>query len=188
MIAQLDVDKKDSQTVDSAQYSCSPEGRKMCMSITGSERKSFTIRPYRVDDMSRLYEIDQICFEPGVAYSRAELFLYLAHRNSIAWVAEQSGVVVGFAVGRTEKYGTAHVLTIDVLPDARRLGIGTALLGHLHESFRKHNVRLVVLEVAVQNLIAQRFYCKLGYRVTELIPRYYGNGGDAYRMVLQLSD
>lgn len=148
---------------------------------------AFVIREYRPEDIDCLCAIDRICFEPEIAYSRSELLFYIKRCNSLAWVAERLGTVVGFAVGRVERNRTAHVLTIDVLPEVRRLGIGKALLERLHEGFRKHNVQLVVLEVNTRNLVAQQFYYKFGYHIVEFLRGYYRSCGDAYRMVLQMT-
>jgi ribosomal-protein-alanine N-acetyltransferase len=37
----------------------------------------FTIREYRVADFDAIYAIDQLCYAPGIAYSRGELRWYL---------------------------------------------------------------------------------------------------------------
>jgi ribosomal-protein-alanine N-acetyltransferase len=142
----------------------------------------FTIRPYRPDESRTLWRIDSICFPPGIAYSHVELLFYLKHPNSIARVAECEGTVVGFAVGRVHR-GLGSVVTLDVVPEARRHGVGMALMAGLHEEFKKHGVRAAILEVSAEDSGAQAFYAKLGYRYTDRIPDYYGDGADAWRMV-----
>jgi [ribosomal protein S18]-alanine N-acetyltransferase len=142
----------------------------------------FTIRPYRPDDSRTLCRIDSICFPPGIAYSHVELLFYLKHPNSIARVAEREGTIVGFTVGRVHR-GLGHVVTLDVLPGARRHGVGVALMAGLHEEFKKQEVRAAILEVSAEDRGAQAFYEKLGYKYADRIPDYYGDGADAWRMV-----
>ena len=143
----------------------------------------FAIRPYLKADLARLHEIDQICFPPKIAYSLTELRFYLSGRRAIGLVAEISSRIAGFAVGRTEKGGLAHVITLDVMPEARRKGIGRALMEELHREFDRGGATYVFLEVSVNNLGARRFYERLGYRFAESLTGYYGDGTDACLMI-----
>jgi len=142
------------------------------------------IRDYRPGDLQRLYQIDQICFAPDIAYSRSELFFYLRHKDSLAKIAEWNDDIAGFVVGRVEANRCAHVLTVDVIRDARRRRVGTALMNVLHEEFHKREIAMVFLEVDVSNRGALDFYERLGYERTETLKGYYAGRSDAYRMVL----
>ncbi len=141
------------------------------------------IRDYRPGDLRRLHQIDQICFAPDIAYSRPELFFYLRHKDSLARIAEWNDDIVGFVVGRVEGNQCAHVLTLDVIPEARRNRVGTALMNTLHEEFHKREIAMVFLEVDVSNRGALEFYKGLGYERTETLRGYYVGRSDAYRMV-----
>jgi ribosomal-protein-alanine N-acetyltransferase len=142
----------------------------------------FTIRPYCPEDSRTLHAIDSICFPPGIAYSSGELLFYLKHPESITRVAEARGKIVAFTVGRVGR-GLGHVVTLDVLPEARRKGAGTELMAILHEEFRKRGGRAAILEVSARDAGAVAFYEKLGYEYVTRIPDYYGNGADAWRMI-----
>jgi len=141
------------------------------------------IRDYHPADAQRLYQIDQVCFPGDIAFSRAELRFCLKHPHSIAQIAEQEGRIVGFALGRVEPEGAGHVLTLDVIPEARRRGVGAALLAALHEEFMRCNVTLSILEVDTSDSGARRFYERMGYECVETIRGYYNNRRDAFRMV-----
>jgi ribosomal-protein-alanine N-acetyltransferase len=145
------------------------------------------IRDYRPGDFWRLYEIDHICFRSGVAYSRAELLFYLKHPESITRVAQGQKEILGFAIGRIETDRLAHVITLDVVPEARRQKIGTALMASLHDAFNARKVVMSFLEVDAANPAAQSFYQALNYRYVETLRGYYGGRGDAYRMVCVMS-
>jgi ribosomal-protein-alanine N-acetyltransferase len=121
-----------------------------------------------------------------MAYSRAELLFFLKHSSSIARVAEITGRIVGFAVGQNGTGAAAHVVTLDVLPEARRRGVGTGLMNALHEEFRKRHASQVMLEVDAGNEAAQRFYHGLGYERMGLLPGYYKGRGDALVMARSL--
>jgi len=147
------------------------------------ENSLFRIRNYRAQDLAKLHEIDHACFAPDIAFSKAEMFSHLSRHNSITRIAEISGTVVGFVVGRVDGPLFSHVLTLDVLPGARRSKIGTSLMGALHSEFRNRHVRWTVLEVNASDLGARQFYEKLNYRYVETIRGYYNGREDALRMV-----
>jgi ribosomal-protein-alanine N-acetyltransferase len=141
------------------------------------------LRGLEANDFLRLHEIDRICFDPGIAYSQAELFSSLEHPDSLAKVAELGGEIVAFAVARILDELSAHIITLDVLPEARRRRIGTSLMGALHNEFRARNLAVSILEVEAGNKGALRFYRKLGYQRVELLQGYYAGVRDACRMV-----
>jgi len=142
-----------------------------------------SIRCYRPGDIDQLHAIDRICFDESIAYSRAELLYYLRHPRAVGKVAERAASIVGFALGRIEEKLFGHVITLDVMPEARRCGIGAALLESLHADFRSAGLPVAVLEVDVANTGAQRFYQRWGYEQVETLRGYYNGGRDAYRMV-----
>ena len=140
------------------------------------------IRGFRSEDLARLHAIDAVCFERGIAYTRAELAFYIRHGRPFVRVAECAGEIVGFAIGQIEANSRGHVITIDILPKARRNGLGTTLLRLLHGEFRGAGASLSVLEVDVGNGPAQAFYEGFGDKRMETLQDYYGSGRHAYRM------
>ncbi|MGA7461322.1 MAG: hypothetical protein WBW69_13930, partial [Candidatus Korobacteraceae bacterium] len=49
---------------------------------------AFRIRDYRAADFERLWQIDQLCFAPGIAYTQMDLNGFIMKRNAITLVAE----------------------------------------------------------------------------------------------------
>jgi ribosomal protein S18 acetylase RimI-like enzyme len=138
-------------------------------------------------DFERLFEIDQSCFEPEVAYSRSELSWYLRRSGAVARVAEISGQIAGFVVGNSDPRGIAHVVTLDVAAGARRMGVGTRLMEALHDEFSGRKCRISILEVSMENSGAIRFYEGLGYERGDVLAGYYNGRIDALRMFLLFS-
>lgn len=81
-------------------------------------------------------------------------------------VAERRGVVAGFMVSRVTAPDEAEVLNLAVAVEARRTGIGAALIEVLDQ-------REVFLEVRESNVTAQALYRKLGFRVVGERNDYY---------------
>jgi [ribosomal protein S18]-alanine N-acetyltransferase len=146
------------------------------------------IRNYRAGDLAVLCEIDRLCFPEGIAFSRAEFVFYLNHPKSITRVAEGVGRILGFVIAREVSPAVAHVITLDVIPEARRKNIGMTLMNTLHEELERRKIGAALLEVGARNLPAQRLYEKLQYRYRESLPGYYGGGEDAYRMARRIQN
>lgn len=144
------------------------------------------IRGYRPPDFERLYRIDQMCFESGIAYSRSELAFYVRDPRSTVRVADISGEIAGFALGRVEHDALAHIITLDVVPEARRKGVGTGLMRAMHREFLRRNAEISILEVSVENTGALSFYERLRYRYACTLPGYYAGRIDAFRMFCRL--
>jgi [ribosomal protein S18]-alanine N-acetyltransferase len=141
------------------------------------------IRNFQNEDLETLYEIDRVCFAEDIAFSRTELLCQIHNCKSITRVGEGLGRILGFVIARIENPSYAHVLTLDVVPGARRCGIGIALMRTMHRVLAKKKIRAAFLEVSEQNLPAQRLYEKLQYRYVETVHGYYRGREDAYRMV-----
>jgi [ribosomal protein S18]-alanine N-acetyltransferase len=149
------------------------------------------VREAQASEFDVLWRIDQRCFPPGVAYSRAELAAYMRLRGAFTLVAagvaqdHQSGVL-GFIVARAAGKQAGHIVTIDVLPEARRHAVGSRLLKAAEERLQAAGCRNIFLETAVDNLPAIRFYKKFDYFLVRTLPRYYSNGVDALHLVKEL--
>jgi ribosomal-protein-alanine N-acetyltransferase len=142
-----------------------------------------TLRDSRPADFELLWAVDQQCFSPDIAYSRAELSAYMRRKGAFTLVAEVSGYtspVAGFLVAEAGRRSTAHIITIDVLPSVRRVGVGSALLAAAEERLRKAGCHTVFLEAAVNNMSALTFYKRHAYFIVRTMPGYYADGLDAF--------
>lgn len=154
---------------------------------------AFRIRDYRAADFERLWQIDQLCFAPGIAYTQMELNGFIMKRNAITLVAEldEAAVISANAVERIAGYVLAHpirrkyarIITLDILPQARRLGLATNLMSACEERLRSLGCAEIYLETAVNNEPGIRLYRKLGYEILRTIPEYYSSHSlDAFQM------
>jgi ribosomal protein S18 acetylase RimI-like enzyme len=77
---------------------------------------------------------------------------------------------------------------LDILPEARRYGLGIKLMTACEERLRFLGCAEVYLETAVNNEPAVRLYSKLGYQIMRTIPEYYASHSlDAFQMRKRLS-
>lgn len=82
----------------------------------------------------------------------------------------------------------AEILTICVLPAARRLGTGRFLLESAIAAVRSRNVARLFLEVAVDNLPATALYQALGFRPAGRRPGYYRTPAGAIDAAILVKD
>jgi ribosomal-protein-alanine N-acetyltransferase len=159
----------------------------------GMAASDFKIREFRRADFLRLWEIDQQCFPPGISYSQVELLFYVRRPRSFTLVAERNGSrarqplesksspsqAVGFIVAEAVKTA-GHIITIDVLDEVRRSGLGSQLLRAAEERLRREGCSAVFLETAVDNESALAFYKRHQFFLVKTVPRYYATGVDAF--------
>lgn len=81
----------------------------------------------------------------------------------------------------------AELLTIGVVPERRRLGLGRTLLQHALAGLRTGGAKQLFLEVDETNTGAVALYHALGAEPVGRRPRYYENGADAAIFSLALS-
>jgi ribosomal-protein-alanine N-acetyltransferase len=150
------------------------------------------IREATREDFEELWRIDQQCFEPGISYTRRELAWYMNLHGAFTLLGETRSTarsawkIAGFAVGRRPRRRLGHIVTIDVLPDERRNGLGTRLMQDTEARLSEEGCRTIYLETAVDNLPAIKFYKRLGYSVVKTIPHYYLGKIDALLMTKDL--
>ena len=147
-----------------------------------SPEESFTIREYRPGDFQAICDIDRKCFSEAVAYSPEEMAFGFMQRGAFALVAEQNGSIVGFVVAYQKKQPIGHIVTIDILPDFRRAGLGKKFMEIAEERFKRRGASRVMLEVSVNNEGAIHFYKTLGYGAKRWLRNYYPDGTDAWLM------
>ena len=146
------------------------------------EKGPGVVRELLAHDLEEAWALDQSCFEPGIAYSRAEIRSFVRRPGAVALAAERGGRLEGFAIA--ERRGArGHVITIDVAEAARRRGVGRRLFAELFTRLESAGAREIRLEVDVRNAGAIRFYEGLGFGRTRILRGYYGTGLDAYEMV-----
>lgn len=147
----------------------------------------YDIRPLTISHLDECWRLDQRCFVDGEAYSRETFEYLLTAPEAVAYrVATPSGSMVGFVIGLVEPDHTGHITTVGVSPEHRRRQLAKRLMAEVEKGFKQRQVRIVRLEVRSLNIPAQKLYQRLGYSVTQRLPKYYSNGGDGLLMLKSL--
>jgi ribosomal-protein-alanine N-acetyltransferase len=110
-------------------------------------------------------------------WSEAAFWNELAETGSRHYVVATDGeAVIGYA-GLAVFGDEAHVLTIGVATAAQGRGIGAALLADLLAVAEARGARRVLLDVRVDNEVAQRLYRRHGFVPVGVRRRYYQPSG-----------
>jgi len=152
----------------------------------GVPSSSAMLRGYTPADFAALYELDQACFPPGIAYSKRMLRLFLAQPGAVCVVAESGGAIAGFLLAESEaRHG--HIVTLDVAAGHRRRGIGSALLEEAERRLAARGVREVEIETGTENDAGVAFWRGHGYGTLGVLSGYYLGRHDAFAMRKRLT-
>jgi [ribosomal protein S18]-alanine N-acetyltransferase len=141
----------------------------------------FNLRTYKPEDFETLYEIDQLCYPPAIAYSRREMRNYLRSPGAACWIAETGGKPIGFCL-TAHGDGWGYIITMDVLEPYRRKGAGSMLLYEAEQKLAALGMKEITLETATDNAAAIAFWRKHGYSIRGVRKGYYPGGLDALTM------
>jgi ribosomal-protein-alanine N-acetyltransferase len=142
------------------------------------------IRPALLSDLVAVCQIETDSFDQP--YPRFLIDKLLRENSGRFFVAsDRSGRLVGYCVA-SAKGRLAHLISVAVLRDQRRKGIGTGLLETLIRYLIEQHIEELWLEVKLSNQEAIALYTKLGFSRLSVVSNYYSDGAAALRMRLSL--
>ncbi len=113
-------------------------------------------------------------FPPEEAWDAAAFAAQLALPGVFARLHPDGGLVLARVAG-----DEAEILTLAVVPAARRAGLGRALLAAAAAEAASRGARAMFLEVAAANHAARALYAAGGFVPVGRRRRYYADGQDA---------
>jgi len=160
-------------------------------------QKRLEIRQFKEDDLDQVIVVNRKCLPEN--YDRMFFAELWKRFPQLFVVAEVNGRVAGYALCRMElgfpdlgslgfltKKG--HIVSIAVLEEQRRGGIGTRLMKQVMKTMVEQGARECYLEVRVSNIGAIQMYERLGFITNKRAPGYYRDGEDAFVMTIKLSN
>lgn len=147
-------------------------------------KEGFLITRASEDDLPKVINLNRIALPEN--YS-SEFFSEIFRRyGELFYVAKHGDTVAGYVMCRIEFPSVAHVISLAVHPNYRRLGLATMLMKEVHKAMARIGLQKSYLEVRVTNQPAINLYEKLGYKKMRLTPSYYADGTDGFLMELSL--
>ena len=155
---------------------------------------TFTLRRFKPSDLEQVMHINRVCLPENYT---TFFFMNLYQRFPETFiVAEENGDVVGYTMCRIETgipsfkllgiTRKGHVISIAVLPEHQREGIGYALMCEAMEAMVNYKAKECYLEVRASNVPAVNLYRKMGFEVARTMRGYYADGEAAYVMARKL--
>jgi ribosomal-protein-alanine acetyltransferase len=141
-----------------------------------------TVEDLSIKLIDKLYDIEKQCFDKE-AFSKQQITYLIRDYNSIGLAASADKEVVGFVIARVDIHRNmrfGHILTVDVSPAYRRMGIARKLLTQIEELLKQKGATECRLEVRENNAAALSLYGKLGYKKVGRLERYYGDTHGLY--------
>jgi ribosomal-protein-alanine N-acetyltransferase len=132
------------------------------------------LAPATAADATALAALHASAFPPAERWGPGAITLMLEMPGAFGlWQPGQ-----GFVLARVAA-DEAEILTLAVVPEARRQGLGAALMAGAMATAVAHGAALLLLEVAEANGAARALYQALGFTEVGRRRRYYADGGDA---------
>jgi ribosomal-protein-alanine N-acetyltransferase len=122
--------------------------------------------------------INRACFAEH--WDRAAIAMLMASPGSMGWLAHLDGEPCGYVLVRAAG-GEAEILSIGVVPDDRRRGVGRSLLA---AAIARLGPQPIFLEVAADNAAALALYAGAGFLPVGRRPGYYRTAGGATDAIL----
>src|SRR3954451_9575629 len=134
------------------------------------EDKSLDIRPFHESDEAEVIALWEIVFGyPSPHNDPATVIRHkLAVQRELFLVARLDGRLVGTVMGGYDGH-RGWVYSLAVAPEARRRGVGTALMRHVERELAARGCPKVNLQILVSNAGTVEFYKKLGYAIEERV-------------------
>ncbi len=142
--------------------------------------RSLVIKTCRGKDLERILSIESAGFGKE-AWDRNTFAYYLEQPTCLFLMAWRGRSAVGYLLACT-RAKRAELVSVAVVPAARRVGVASAMLESLMRRLNRRDVTRLVLAVKVTNRGALAFYERYDFRKIRRVARYYEDGSDGWMM------
>ncbi|XP_027956309.1 N-alpha-acetyltransferase 11 [Eumetopias jubatus] len=150
------------------------------------------IRNARPDDLINMQHCNLLCLPEN--YQMKYYFYHGLSWPQLSYIAEdEGGKIVGYVLAKMEEdpddVPHGHITSLAVKRSHRRLGLAQKLMDQASRAMIENfSAKYVSLHVRKSNRAALHLYSNtLNFQVSEVEPKYYADGEDAYAMKRDLS-
>lgn len=119
-----------------------------------------TVREMQLDDLSGVLVIENENF--SVPWTEMGFFSFLMRNDTLFLVAEEKGEILGY-MGIMMVLDEGEITNVSVSKNARRRGIGRALVKEMIHQMKTRGIQVLHLEVRKSNNAAIALYHTLGF-------------------------
>ncbi|EFO18010.1 n-acetyltransferase complex ard1 subunit [Loa loa] len=145
------------------------------------------LRVAKADDLLNTQHCNLLCLPEN--YQMKYYFYHALSWPQLSYVAEDDkGNIVGYVLAKMEEEADdephGHITSLAVKRSYRRLGLAQKLMDQTARAMiETFNARYVSLHVRVSNRAALNLYQNtLKFEISDVEPKYYADGEDAYAM------
>ena len=143
---------------------------------------AFIVQNASAEMLDQIEAIERACF--SMPWTRAQLASQLDPERHVFLAATDGVTVLGY-VGMMVVLDEGYIANVAVSPDARRRGVGRALIAALLDRAAELELAFVTLEVRPSNAAAIALYAGFGFEVVGRRKNYYDKPSeDALLMTL----
>jgi len=141
---------------------------------------SITIRPLSALDLEAAERVSHACFEHDGERPEFEDELDRPYAHCLL-AYDSNHMCIGYALG-WHLGDVLDVISVGVLPSARKQGVGEALMKALMQRAKEAEAESLCLDVRASNAPAIALYSKLGFTAVGKRRAYYRDGEDSLTM------
>lgn len=129
-----------------------------------------------LEHVNEIVELEKICFY--TAWTKKD-FIKEINENKLAvyLIAKSENKIIGYA-GMWHILDEGHITNIAVLPEYRRLKVGSKLVTKLIDIAIEKLITALTLEVKISNFAAQKLYTGFGFKPEGIRKKYYSDTGE----------
>ncbi|KAM9041355.1 N-alpha-acetyltransferase 10 isoform 5-T5 [Megaptera novaeangliae] len=150
------------------------------------------IRNARPEDLMNMQHCNLLCLPEN--YQMKYYFYHGLSWPQLSYIAEdENGKIVGYVLAKMEEdpddVPHGHITSLAVKRSHRRLGLAQKLMDQASRAMIENfNAKYVSLHVRKSNRAALHLYSNtLNFQISEVEPKYYADGEDAYAMKRDLT-
>ncbi|CAF0832300.1 unnamed protein product [Adineta steineri] len=158
------------------------------LAMTSNKPNQYKIRPMNETDLPTVVEIE-IMIWGDESWNLGFFYDFFNDPLSSCWILENTNSaqpIVGYGL-QSLLYNESSITNLALHPSQWGRGLGGIILCHMIKHARLTCAVRMSLEVSTSNERALKLYFNHGFRISKLLPKYYGSS-DGYSMILQLEN
>ncbi len=141
-----------------------------------------------VSDLEQIILFEKQVLNDSSEYTSSRNLLRLIkanNSNSVFIVKNKKNQIYAYGIVSLRHYKntpSGHIYKIAVLPEFRRIGLGTKLLKEIEKTVQKNNIFKIFAEVRESNKASLGLFQKLGYKAIKSLYAYYSCLDKSYEL------
>ena len=147
------------------------------------KKREIKLIPLRLNNLKEIYNLQEKSGES--LWGKESLVHFLKKGSGSGLILHKGTLKIGYVLAR-KIHNDLEIISLGVLPDYRRMGLGSILFKEMEKCIISGKRAKLFLEVNNNNKKAKGFYKSMGLREIRVLQKYYKTN-DGYEDGLMLS-